>query len=169
MSSTYEDIFFGEDAIFLERNSRDFVSRIKAIDANTEAVCDFLRSHPIVKDVFYPKYTTRENYDTCRIKTSGHEGGFGGLFSVTFTSQLASEAFFDALPCMKGPSLGTNFTLACPYTILAHYTELDWAAQWGVDKGLVRVSIGMEEKGKLLRWFAMAIKAAETAVAGKAA
>ncbi len=28
----------------------------------------------------------------------------------------------------KGPGFGTNFTLACPYTLLAHYTELEWAA-----------------------------------------
>ena len=32
------------------------------------------------------------------------------------------------MPFFKGPSLGTNFTLACPYTILGHYLELDWAA-----------------------------------------
>ena len=35
-------------------------------------------------------------------------------------------AFFDALEVQKGPSLGTNFTLACPYTVLAHYM-VPWA------------------------------------------
>lgn len=59
---------------------------------------------------------------------------------------------------------GTNFTLACPYTILAHYLELDWAAEWGVDANLVRVSVGMEDKEVLLGWFEAAIRAAEVAL-----
>jgi len=44
----------------------------------------------------------------------------------------------------KGPSLGTNFTLVCPYTLLAHYCELDWAASFGVPGHLIRVSVGLE-------------------------
>nr|VWP00441.1 STE/STE11/CDC15 protein kinase [Ganoderma boninense] len=115
MAATYEDSYYGEDAVYMERNSRDFRQRIHAIDANALAVCD--------------------------------------------------RAFFDdALPCMKGPSLGTNFTLACPYTILAHYAELDWAAGWGVEAGLVRVSVGLEERAALLRGFGAALEAAEAAV-----
>jgi cystathionine gamma-synthase len=36
--------------------------------------------------------------------------------------------FFDALDTVKGPSLGTNFTLSSPYVILAHYGELEWVS-----------------------------------------
>lgn len=42
----YEDNHWAEDSIFLERNSRDFVSRIERINANAEAICDVLRTHP---------------------------------------------------------------------------------------------------------------------------
>ncbi|GLB42245.1 putative cys/Met metabolism PLP-dependent enzyme [Lyophyllum shimeji] len=172
MDATFEDFFFNEDAIYMERNSRDFQRRIRIIDVNAQAVCDFLRSRSVaggaagsvIKEVFYPKYITPENYEVCRIKTPGMEGGYGGLFSLTFTSATASHAFFDALPCYKGPSLGTNFTLACPFTILAHYAELDWAAQFGVEEGLVRVAVGMEETQSLLEQFETALKAAEEAV-----
>ena len=160
----------------MERNSRDFEQRIKTIDENAETICNFLRSRslaggaksPAIKNVFYPKWETREHYDRCRVKDSAGRprGGFGGLFSLTFTSALASQIFFDTLPCHKGPSLGTNFTLVCPYTILAHYAELQWAAQYGVESSLVRVSVGMEEKADLLRGFELALKAAE-AVGGE--
>ena len=159
----------------MERNSRDFKQRIRSIDSNAEAICDFLRqrslaggaSSPAIKEVFYPKYITPENYNHCRIKDQDGKtvGGYGGLFSLTFTSLKASSAFFDALPCYKGPSLGTNFTLACPYTILAHFTELDWAAEFGVEEGLVRISVGTEDTNVLLRDFEVALKAAEDAVA----
>lgn len=165
--ATYEDTYFDEDALFMERNSRDFAQRIRTVDDNTQAVCAFLRSRStaegapsaVIKDVFYPKYMTPANYLRCKLP----EGGYGGLFSLTFTSLAASKAFFDTLPCQKGPSLGTNFTLACPYTILAHYTELEWAAQYGIEEGIVRISVGMEEKDTLLRSFDIALKAAEAA------
>ncbi|KAF8842963.1 PLP-dependent transferase [Paxillus ammoniavirescens] len=165
--TTYDDTYFDEDALFMERNSRNFAQRIRTIDENTEAVCTLLRSRsaaegvlsPAIKEVWYPKYTTPTNYLRCKLP----DGGYGGLFSLTFTSLAASQAFFDALPYLKGPSLGTNFTLACPYTILAHYTELEWAAQYGVEEGLVRISVGLEDKETLLRGFDAALKAAEAA------
>jgi len=175
MTASYEDVYFDEDALYMERNSRDFRRRIRVINANTEAVCDFLRSRslmdgkvksPALKEVFYPKWTTGDNYEHCRITgTDGEQaGGFGGLFSLTFTSLSASRAFFDALSCQKGPGLGTNFTLACPYTILAHYAELDWAARYGVEEGLVRISVGMEDMSTLLEAVGKAVEAAEAEV-----
>ncbi|CAI2175922.1 3034_t:CDS:2 [Funneliformis geosporum] len=145
----YEDLVWGEDAIFLERNSRNFRKRILKINENTEELCDFLSKSPKVKKVYYSKYITPEIYSQYKIE----KGGYGGLFSLTFYSSKASQQFFDALPIAKGPSLGTNFTLACPYTILAHYLELDWAAKFGVEAGLVRVSVGLENKEKLLEGF----------------
>ena len=42
----YEDNHWAEDSIFLERNSRDFVSRIERVNANAEAICEVLRAHP---------------------------------------------------------------------------------------------------------------------------
>ncbi|KAI5122114.1 hypothetical protein M0805_002236 [Coniferiporia weirii] len=168
LQDTYEDNYFNEDAIFMERNSRDFKRRVHIINENTEAVCDLLKTQQypagIVKEVYYPKYTTRANFDICR-SADLPEGAsaFGGLFSVTFTQDIASRAFFDSLACHKGPSLGTNFTLACPYTVLAHFAELDWANEYGVEEGLVRVSVGAEERETLLRVFQKALDIAEAA------
>ncbi|KAH0562576.1 hypothetical protein GP486_002743 [Trichoglossum hirsutum] len=42
----YEDNYWAEDAIFMERNSRDFISRIDRININAEAICDALKAHP---------------------------------------------------------------------------------------------------------------------------
>ncbi|KAL5640752.1 hypothetical protein ACGC1H_001292 [Rhizoctonia solani] len=170
----YEDTYWGEDAVFMERNSRDFIPRVCTINQNAEALCELLRNRSlsapspvpgtVIKEVYYPKWETRANYDTCRRTSSDnpYPSGFSGLFSVTFTTIAASRAFFDNLDCAKGPSLGTNFTLACPYTILAHYAELDWAEAYGVETGLVRVSVGLEEKEDLLNRFTVALEKAES-------
>lgn len=45
----YEDNYWPEDAIYMERNSRDFVSRIDRINTNAEAICDNLKAAPIGK------------------------------------------------------------------------------------------------------------------------
>ena len=79
-------------------------------------------------------------------------------------SPAAAHAFFDSLDCAKGPSLGTNFTLACPYTLYGHWGELEWAAEHGVPEDLIRVSIGMEDTDRLLGVFAAAVQAAERAL-----
>ncbi|KAF9287017.1 hypothetical protein BGZ68_002342 [Mortierella alpina] len=151
----YEDLMWVEDAIFMERNSRTFQKRIARVDENTEALCEYLRSHPKVKEVFYPKYVTTANYLTHKVEGAG----YGGLFSVLFKAEHGAQQFFDALPFYKGPSLGTNFTLACPYTILAHYFELDWAAQFGIERNLIRVAVGLEDKEALLQGFKEALDA----------
>lgn len=172
----YQDVQWPEDAIFLERNSRDFVTRVARIDHNTETLCTYLREQmspqAVVRDVMYPKYVTPAHYETCRRKqpyaADGRPSGYGGLFSVVFSSKAAAKAFYDNLSCAKGPSLGTNCTLACPYTLIAHYGELEWAAQMDVPTALVRVSVGLEETGTLLAAFRDALAAAERADADAA-
>ena len=52
MHKDYEDNYWPEDAIFMERNSRDFVSRIDRINENAEAICETLRVSPIGKMLF---------------------------------------------------------------------------------------------------------------------
>ncbi|KAF7439898.1 hypothetical protein PC9H_000235 [Pleurotus ostreatus] len=169
LQASYVDTFFSPDAICMELNSRDFEDRIRTINSSTEYICDFLRERSlaggrpagssVIRDVYYPKYITKELYDSCRRE----RGGYGGLFTLMFTKETASHSFYDTLSCCKGPSLGTAFTLSCPYTILAHSAELEWAARWGVEEGLVRVSVGVEPLDTLIEWFKLALAAAESA------
>lgn len=152
----FEDTYWAEDVVFMERNSRDFVTRIDRVNANAEAICRVLEAHPLVDKIYYPKYEdSRPNYEACRLPN----GGYGGLLSCTLKTKAHAVAFYDALETAKGPSLGTNFTLTSPYVILAHYHELDWAASFGVDPNLIRISVGLEHN--LGEIFAEALKAAE--------
>ncbi|KAJ5930744.1 hypothetical protein N7466_006237 [Penicillium verhagenii] len=154
----YEDIYWAEDALFLERNSRDFVSRIDKINSTSEEVTAMLKASPLIKEVYYPKYSpTRPLYDSLR----NPNGGYGGLFSVTFHSNAEAIAFYDTLEVLKGPSLGTNFTLSSPYVLLAHYGELDWARSFNVDPDLVRISVGLEDLADLRSRFQRALDAVE--------
>ncbi|KAI0012414.1 PLP-dependent transferase [Xylariaceae sp. FL0662B] len=156
MTREFEDTYWVEDVIFMERNSRDFKTRIDRVNANAEAICEVLIAHPLVTKVYYPKYNaSRPNYEACRLPN----GGYGGLLSCTLKTKDHAVAFYDALETAKGPSLGTNFTLTSPYVVLAHYQELDWAASFGVDPDLLRVSVGLEDD--LRSVFTKALQAAE--------
>jgi cystathionine gamma-synthase len=143
LGEVYEDSYWGEDAIYMERNSRDFQRRINIINKNTLAIAQFLRERScvyngcqgttaegqdtpfVIKEVYYPKWVTNENFEICRNhgpedvdgdhadhnRTQPYPGGYGGLFSCTFTNETAAQVFFDTLRCEKGPSLG-KLTLA---------------------------------------------------------
>lgn len=47
LNREYEDLYWAEDAVFLERNSRDFISRIDKINANAEGITAMLKESPL--------------------------------------------------------------------------------------------------------------------------
>jgi Cystathionine beta-lyases/cystathionine gamma-synthases len=140
-------LLWEQDALYLERNSRDFASRAAKIDDTTLETVKLLQNCDLIAQVYHPSISpTKHHYDSIR----NADGGYGGLISFVFHEEAAAICFFNTVNIHKGPSLGTNFTLACPYAILAHYHELDEIAQWGVDRNLIRISIGLEEPRDLL-------------------
>jgi len=54
LNREYEDLYWAEDAVFLERNSRDFISRIDKINATSEAITDMLKASPLGKSNVCP-------------------------------------------------------------------------------------------------------------------
>lgn len=142
------------DAVALEINSRDFVARADVMSRNSLALADYLRSHPAVETVWHASTQGGPGYEFIRRE----KGGYGCLFSFLLKDAVKnSPRFYDALQVCKGPSLGTNFTLVCPYTLLAHYDELDWAASCGVPSHLIRVSAGLEDTADLIQRFESAL------------
>ena len=149
--ATYEDTYFGNDALVMEINSRGIEERIAITNRNAEALADMFYAqsvvsgakNAIVREVFYPKYQSRENYDRCR-NTAASEVGFTGigyssLLSVTFTSLGAAKVFYDSLQCYKGPTIGTSVTIATPFIALSFQGEgrMQWARDHNLEEALV--------------------------------
>lgn len=155
--------YFPLDILTMEKNSQDVARRVQTASSNAERVVALLRSHRSVAETFYPKGSASQVlYDRFRRP----DAGYGLLLSVRFATPTAAVAFHDALDVAKGPSLGTNFTLCCAYTLLAHFSELEWAAEFGVVEHLVRISVGIEPLDLLLRLVRDALAAADQAVEG---
>lgn len=130
------------DAVALLENSQDYRQRMERINETTPRLVEWLENHPAVEHVWYPTGETRQCYDLVRRKG----GGYSGLFSLLLKDAgHNSPGFYNALGICKGPSLGANFSLVCPYMLLAHYQELDWCEDLGLSRWLIRVSVGLED------------------------
>ena len=142
------------DAIALEQASRDVAERVPQLDRNCLALADQLQRHQAVEQVLHPRHCS--NYKA--LMRDG--GGYGCLLSfVLKDGEPKAQRVYDALRVSKGPSLGTNFTLVCPYAQLAHYNELGWAERCGVPSHLLRVSVGLESPSELWERFELALDA----------
>lgn len=137
---------YSSDARVLARNIKGFRGRMKISNSGGELLADFLSAHPAVEKIWYPKFTTPKLYEAIKRK----EGGYGGLVSFLLKNRKKSPKFYDALRISKGPSLGTDFSLACPYALLAHYDELEWAEGCGLDRHLIRISVGSEDAEEIV-------------------
>lgn len=157
LNEKYLNHFWKEDCLYLERNSRDFVNRNNKTNYNAEQVLKLFEKYQAkgyVTKIYYPKVAeTRVNYENIKTK----EGGYGGLISVLFSQHRYAHKFYNAVLLSKGPSLGTNFTLICPYSVLVHYNELPEVAKWGIHEDLIRISVGLEPTEELIASFESAI------------
>jgi cystathionine gamma-synthase len=142
------------DAEVLLSNIKGYSKRMNTVNATGLELAGWLAEHPAVANVWHPSITNRQNYDAVRRAA----GGYGGLFSFVLKNPKKTPKVYDALRLCKGPSFGTPFTLVCPYVMLAHYQELDWAEACGVPSRLLRVSCGLEPAGVIQSALAEALE-----------
>ncbi len=140
------------DIVSLEKVSRDVKQRVFEQNKACLELKKRLETHKEIKNIFHPEDCPNFN----SILTS--DGGYGCLLSFELKGGLEkAKNFYDYLQISKGPSLGTKFTLVCPYVLLAHYDELDWAESFGIPSHLIRVSVGLEDKDHIWRTFSEAL------------
>jgi len=137
---------YPRDGEALVRNAADFCERVTECNRNGLRVANFLTEQSEVRKVWYPAFVDCEAYEALRRP----DGGYGGLISFTLKEPDKTAALYEAMQFCKGPSLGTDYTLLCPYTLLAHYREMSWAHSCGVSAELLRISVGREPEEELL-------------------
>ena len=140
------------DIVSLEKESRDLQNRVFKQNQACLKLKRKLENHKEIKNIFHPENCP--NYNSI-LKSNG---GYGCLLSFELKGGLEKAVkFYNSLKISKGPSLGTKFTLVCPYVLLAHYNELDWAESFGIPSHLIRVSVGLEDQDQLWKIFSEAL------------
>ena len=142
------DLSSQESAVLWEQ-IQDFEKRMQRFQANALQVSEFLQKHPGVDRLYFHNLPSHRSYHVSRRLLKGP----GSVMSFTLKRPGLEglRQFYDAplLHILKAPSLGSNQTILCPYTMLAHYHESDECLDAiGLPRYLIRLSVGCEEQIK---------------------
>lgn len=145
MLHEYEDNLWCEDAIQLERNSRDFIVHNNRINSNALNLVNKIFVPQLNQGnltmVQYPSMVDTEVYNMVKCKKYG---GYGSLINIRFANEASLQKFYDNIPIAKGPQLTTIRTTICPHIILQDTEE---------DKCTLRISVGLEPYHTLQKIF----------------
>ncbi|MFZ9932963.1 MAG: PLP-dependent transferase [Chthoniobacterales bacterium] len=148
--STAPGGIYARDLQILERNARDFPERMKIANRNAMELAAWLATQRGVEKVSYPGLDPSPVYE--QLRKSG--GGYGAVISfLPRDAARNTPRIFEKLRVSRGISLGTSYSLVCPYVQLAHYHELGWARACGIDPYLLRIAVGTEPWEDLRRRF----------------
>jgi cystathionine beta-lyase/cystathionine gamma-synthase len=136
-------------AFLIQRGMRTYFLRYERQCANALAAARFLEAHPRVKRVFYPGLPSHPQHDLAKRQMSD----FGSVVSFEMDGGFAEgNRFAEALEFFSiTPSLGSSESLVVPPQLLAgqEYTPEQRAASL-IDRGTVRLSIGIEDASDLI-------------------
>ena len=136
-------------AFLVLRGLKTLHLRVQRQCENAMALALHLQQHPKVKSVRYPGLTSHPGHEIARLQMSG----FGGMVSFVLHGGLAAaERFYDGLQIMsRAASLGGVETLVSLPVHTSHHGFSDEQLRAaGIDPGMVRVSLGVEDAADLL-------------------
>jgi methionine-gamma-lyase len=110
---------------------------------NAQAVAEFLAAHPKVTHVNYPGLIDHPQHDLAQRQMAAH----GGLLSfVVLGGMQGAAAVMDSLGLViHAVTFGTSRTICMhPATITHEHMTPDERAAAGIDDGLIRLSVGLE-------------------------
>lgn len=134
------------DAWLAERGLNTLEIRLARATSNAAAVADFLAEHRRVRRVFYPGRADHPDHDVARRL-------FGNRFGAMVSFELdggrdAANRFLRALTHIPfAPTLGDVATMVSHPASSSHRgLTADERAALGIGEGLIRVSVGIEER-----------------------
>ncbi|MGA2558270.1 MAG: PLP-dependent aspartate aminotransferase family protein [Terracidiphilus sp.] len=122
--------------------------RMKAHEENGRAVAEFLSTQPKLKRLAYPGLKSHAQHELA----ARQQKGFGSMMSFDLGQQAAAGRFLGALKLfLNAESLGGVESLASHSATTTHAALSDDDRQrLGITEGLVRLSVGIEDKEDLI-------------------
>ena len=132
------------EAFLVLRGIKTLGVRMEKHCNNAQTVAEFLESHPLVDKVYYPGLETHPQH----ILAKKQMRGMGGIVSFEVKGGVqAGKCFINALEIAM-----ISFSLGDPETLVQHPASMthssipeDKLADFGVAKGLIRLSVGLED------------------------
>jgi methionine-gamma-lyase len=144
------------DGWLLLRGLRTLGLRVERHNRNGMALARFLESHPKVARVYYPGLPSHPQHDLAGSQMSG----FTGMLSVELRGgYAAADKFISSLRlATRAASLGGFETLVVhPASMWSLQLSRELRESTGINEGLVRISVGLEDEVDMLRDFDQAL------------
>lgn len=141
----------------LERSMKTMALRVKAQNRNAKKIAKWLDKKDEISRVYYPGLKSHPDYKLAKEQMSG----FGGMMSFELAAHIDAEDFQKALQLIK-PSMslaGVESTMLCPAQTSHSLLGEEERAKQGIADGLIRFSVGIEEKADLMEDIDQALKA----------
>ena len=123
--------------------------RMRAHCDNALAMAEFLQGHDKIERVYYPGLASHPQHELAKTQQSG----FGGI--VSFVVKGGQAAAWKAIDGTSIYSITANLgdaksTLTHPATTTHHKLSDEQKAQTGIEPGLIRISVGLEDINDLI-------------------
>ncbi|WP_299242708.1 PLP-dependent aspartate aminotransferase family protein [uncultured Aquimarina sp.] len=132
----------------LERSIKTLGLRVKQQNKNAKKMAKWLEKHEDIEAVYYPGLKSHPDYEIAKKQMKG----FGGMLSFELKKGLDASKFQKELKLIKSSMslAGVESTILSP-TLTSHalLTEEEREHQ-GIKDGLLRFSVGIEEKEDLM-------------------
>jgi cystathionine beta-lyase/cystathionine gamma-synthase len=138
------------DSWLVLRGLKTLAVRMRQHSANAQQVGCFLEQHPRVKRVYYPGLASHPQHDLARRQMTG---GFGGMlsFEVQGGVQAAREVARRTRFFTLAESLGGVESLIELPALMTHASlPAERRQEIGIDDGLIRLSVGIEDTADLI-------------------
>jgi len=141
----------------LERSMKTMALRVKAQNKNAKKMAQWLQQHEFVKKVYYPGLKDHPDYQLAKKQMRGYTG----MLSFELISDIDANAFMKSLKLIKqSMSLaGVESTILSPAETSHALLTAEERAHQGISDGLLRFSVGIEEKEDLIADFEQAFDA----------
>lgn len=144
------------DAWLLLRGLRTLGLRVERHNSNAMALAKFFETHPKVGRVYYPGLESHPQHELAKAQMTG----FTGMLSVELRGGYsAADKVMSALKLgVRAASLGGFETLVVhPASMWSLQLSAEQRAATGINDGLVRISVGLEDEADLLKDFDQAL------------
>ncbi|MDQ3021375.1 MAG: PLP-dependent aspartate aminotransferase family protein [Bacteroidota bacterium] len=144
------------DCWLILRATKTLAQRMKAHNENAMAICEVLSKEKKIQKLFYPGLELHPQYELAKSQMSG----FGGIISIELGSYEKAVAFCNALEIFQiAESLGGVESLVCHPVSMTHGSvPKELREEFGLTDGLVRLSVGIEDKDDLIEDVEKALK-----------
>lgn len=139
----------------LERSIKTLGLRVKAQNKNARKVAKYLSRNPNVKTVHYPGLKSHPDHELAKSQMRG----FGGIVSFELRDGLNASEFQKALGLIK-PSMslaGVESSILIPAVTSHALLSPAERTEQGITDGLMRLSVGIEDKEDLIADIAQAL------------